>query len=117
MKVLIVDDNESVTELLKELMSLSGFEADAARDGLEAMDKLRSGKFQSVITDGYMPRMNGFELCRFIKENYPGIYTIGITDSLHLEKFREAGADDCFYKPVDCSMLCSLVKNRLMKAA
>lgn len=117
MKVLIVDDNESMAELLTDFMILSGFEAYAAANGLEAMEKLKSDKFHSVITDGYMPQMNGFELCRFIKANYPDIYTIGMTDSFHLDEFREAGADDCFYKPVDCSMLCSLMKRQLKRAA
>jgi len=112
MKVLVVDDNALITDLLKEYMELEGFETDAAQNGIEAVDKLKSGEFQTVITDGYMPFMSGFELCRFIKSHYPAIYTIGITDSLHLDQFREAGADDFFYKPVDFSILCSLVKNQ-----
>ncbi len=107
MRVLIVDDNESVAELLTDYMRLFGFETDAARDGLEALDKLKNGRFHSVIMDGHMPNMSGFELCRYIKTYFPSIYTIGITDSLSLKKFWEAGADDCFYKPIDCSMLCS----------
>ena len=115
MKVLIVDDNESVTELLKELMSLSGFEADAARDGLEAKDKLRSGKFQSVITTAICLAERVRALPLYQGRNYPGIYTIGITDSLHLEKFGERGRT--IASTAGSSMLCSLVKNRLMKAA
>lgn len=116
MKVMIVDDDETAAEMLADYMELSGFETDSARNGQEAMDKLRTGKFQCVITDGYMPYMNGFELCRFIKANCPDTYTVGITDSLHLDRFREAGADDCFCKPVDCFMLCSRVRDRLAEA-
>ncbi len=110
MKVLIVDDNKTITDLLTDFMGFFGLEADAARDGLEAIDKLRKEKFDSVITDGYMPHMSGFDLCRFIKTHFPFIYTIGITDSLSLDKFRAAGADDCFNKPVDPTLLYSLIK-------
>jgi CheY-like chemotaxis protein len=112
MKILIVDDNESITESLTEYMRLFGFETDAAQDGIEALDKLEKGQFQSVITDGHMPYMSGFDLCRLIKSRYPFIYTIGITASPNLDKFKEAGADDCFNKPVDFSLLCSLMVNR-----
>jgi len=112
MKILIVDDNQSITESLTEYMRLFGFETDAAQDGLEAMDKLETGHFHSVITDGHMPSMSGFDLCRHIKSHYPSIYTIGITASQNLDEFRKAGADDCFKKPVDFSLLCSLMVNR-----
>ncbi|MFB3925309.1 MAG: response regulator [Syntrophales bacterium] len=110
MKVLIVDDNRDITELLADFMDLSGFETATAGNGLEAMDKLRQNRFDTVIMDGHMPYMSGFDLCRFIKSEYPSVYTIGITDSASLEKFREAGADEYFYKPVDCDMLCALIE-------
>ncbi len=116
MKVLIVDDNKIITELLTDFMGVFGLETDAARDGLEAIDKLKSEKFDSVITDGYMPHMTGFDLCRFIKTHFPLIYTIGITDSLSLDKFRDAGADDCFNKPVDPTLLYSLIKSNAVVA-
>ena len=115
MKVLIVDDNKDLTELLAEYMSFSGFETEAAQNGLEALDKLTSGSFETVITDGYMPAMDGFDLCRFIKSHYPLTFIIGMTDSLSLDKFKEAGADLFFYKPLDPSRLCSSIRKRIAR--
>jgi DNA-binding response OmpR family regulator len=112
MKILIVDDNRELVELLTEFMSFSGFETDSAGNGLEALAKLSKGDFDTVITDGHMPLMTGFELCRYIKSMHPSIFTIGITDSLSLNRFREAGADISFYKPVDFSLLGGLIRGR-----
>ncbi|HPL64388.1 MAG: response regulator [Syntrophales bacterium] len=112
MKVLIVDDNREIIELLTEFMIFSGFETDSAGNGLEALAKLSKGGFDTVITDGHMPLMSGFELCRYIKSMHPSIFTIGITDSLSLDRFREAGADVSFFKPVDFSLLGGLIESR-----
>jgi DNA-binding response OmpR family regulator len=112
MKILVVDDNPSITELLTDFISLLGFEADTAQNGIEAVIKLKKKTYDSVITDGYMPYMDGFDLCRFIKSHFPMTYIVGITDSMNLNKFRESGADDCFSKPVDCcTLLNSVVKH------
>ena len=105
MRTLVVDDNPSMVELLKINIEQLGYDVDAAEDGLEAVAKLEEKHYDIVITDGYMPKMTGFALCRFIRSKFPSTCIIGVTGSSNLKEFREAGADDCFPKPFRFSRL------------
>lgn len=68
--VLIVDDSPSMRKLIRRVVSLSGLEVHGfteAEDGMDALEKLRAGNIQLVLTDINMPRMNGEELLRFLR--------------------------------------------------
>lgn len=70
MNVLIVDDSPSMRKLIRRVVGLSGLEVRdflEANDGMEALEKLRGGDVQLVLTDINMPRMNGEELLRFLR--------------------------------------------------
>jgi CheY-like chemotaxis protein len=112
MKSLVVDDNPLMTELLIINMKHLGYEVDAAGDGLDAVSKMEGNCYDVVITDGYMPKMTGFELCRFIRSRYPSTYIIGVTGSSNLEEFKEAGADAYFPKPFRFSKLQQAIESR-----
>lgn len=99
MRALVVDDNPAITELLMINMKHLGHEVDAAEDGQDAVDLLEVKQYDVVITDGYMPKMTGFELCRFIRSKYPSTYIIGVTGSTNLREFEAAGANAFFPKP------------------
>jgi len=73
MKVLIVDDDESIRLLLRRMATRSQMKSYEAADGVEAVDILeRKGhKIQAVITDADMPRMDGFELLDHISQRFP----------------------------------------------
>lgn len=68
-RVLIVDDDQKILELLVELLELEGYEVSAARDGASALDLLRSCEPDLVVSDVVMPILDGIELCRRIKQN------------------------------------------------
>ena len=68
LRFLIVDDFSTMRRIVRNLLKESGFsEADEAEDGVAALQKLRSSKFDFVVTDINMPNMNGFQLLKEIK--------------------------------------------------
>jgi CheY-like chemotaxis protein len=100
MRVLITDDDVGMRDLLIIFMSLMGYQVDAADNGLKALNILKEASYDVVITDGFMPEMTGFELCRIVRERFPHIFIIGLTGSSKIQEFESAGAHACFYKPV-----------------
>jgi len=100
MKLLLVDDCLDIIDMLASLLESTGHETDKALNGKEAVALLQQNSYDIVITDALMPEMDGFELCKFVKFNFPGMYIIGITGSFKdLNKLKDAGADVCFSKP------------------
>jgi PAS domain S-box-containing protein len=67
MKILVVDDDQTTRELLRETLGPKGHEIVEAHDGVEALEILRSGKIDAVISDVLMPRMDGHRLCREVR--------------------------------------------------
>ena len=68
LRFLIVDDFSTMRRIVRNLLKESGFaDADEAEDGVAALNKLRNGRFDFVVTDINMPNMNGFELLKQIK--------------------------------------------------
>ncbi len=100
MRVLVVDDDPFMTEILKLYLERAGHEADTAENGMKALRLLESVPFDVVITDAVMPEMTGFELCRAVREKYPHIRIIGMTGHVNVNDFEKSGAHACFYKPV-----------------
>jgi DNA-binding response OmpR family regulator len=100
MKLLVADDCVDIVKILSSFLELSGHEIDEAYDGIEAIELLRNNAYDVVITDAEMPRLNGMDLCKFIKSACSTTYIIGISGSGNaLNRLREAGADICFAKP------------------
>jgi two-component system alkaline phosphatase synthesis response regulator PhoP len=100
MRVLVVDDDPSVVNILSSELKQYGHEVDEAHDGIEAVECLQNNSYDVAIIDAMMPRMKGVEVCRFIKSKSPTTYIIGISgypDSL--KKLKNGGADICFTKP------------------
>lgn len=69
MKILIVDDESKIRDVVKEYSKVSGFETDEAQDGLEAVEKCKNNNYDLVILDIMMPKLNGLEAAKIIKEN------------------------------------------------
>jgi CheY-like chemotaxis protein len=70
-KVLVVDDQRLIADTLAEILGNAGFDAVAAYDGFDALDKASRFRPQWVLTDVLMPRMNGVELAIAVRKNYP----------------------------------------------
>ena len=119
MRVLIADDDEGMRDILIIFMSLMGYQVTSAENGLKALMLLEEASYDVVITDGFMPEMTGFELCRIVRDRFPRIFIIGLTGSSKMQEFEKAGAHACFYKPVQFSELEQVMESHLdiLKAA
>ncbi|MBU2430839.1 MAG: response regulator [Proteobacteria bacterium] len=105
-KVLIVDDDPSVRKLLIVAFRKNGFEVDSAADGFEAGIKTIQFQPDLVILDLYMPKLDGFEVCRQLKGNNSTssikIFAIsGNKDQKNKEQILSCGADGFFEKSED----------------
>ena len=70
-KILVVDDEQNIREIIKDLLEMRGYEVTTAVDGEDALEKMKFESFDLFILDVFMPRLNGLELMKKIKETLP----------------------------------------------
>ena len=100
--ILIVDDEEMMRTLLNRILSREGYKIRSAEDGVVALEVLKAEKVDIVISDMKMPRMNGFELLKIVKKEYPQIGVIIMTaygDTYTVKDALLLGADEYITKP------------------
>jgi CheY-like chemotaxis protein len=114
MKLLVVDDNPDILQILSSVISLFGHGVDEACDGLEAIMLIRQGQYDVVVTDADMPRVDGVQLCKFVKTQRPDIHVVGMSGDLSaLKELEKAGADICLPKPFGLDEFQSAIENRI----
>lgn len=116
--VLIVDDALSVRNTLVQLVQDAGFRAEAARDGVEAIDALRQFRPDVVLTDLEMPNMNGIELTSHIRaradlQGLPVIMITSRSQEKHRRLATEAGVDTYITKPYNDAELLLTIRQAL----
>jgi DNA-binding response OmpR family regulator len=79
LRVLVVDDELCIRHVLSSFLRLEGHEVETAADGLAALERFDTGKWDVVLTDRAMPRMNGEELAAEIRERAPAVPIILVT--------------------------------------
>lgn len=111
-KILIVDDEDSIREVVREYAEINGYEADEATDGIDALDKIRSTTYDCVILDVMMPRLDGFSACREIKkiQDIPVIILSARQEEYDKLFGFELGVDDYVVKPFSPKELMARVK-------
>ncbi len=100
--VLIVDDEKTVCNSCKKILTQAGYRVEVASSGQEAIDKIKGNGFDVVITDWKMPKMDGLEVTRRVKQEKPEMTVIVITGYPSVENTVEAirsGASDFVTKP------------------
>ena len=100
--ILIVDDEDSVREMISEALSLAGFNCLQAKDGIQALQELRNSEIQLVVLDLSMPRLNGLELIAKIRSTHDARPILVLTareDKDDLKTSFSLGADDFLRKP------------------
>jgi DNA-binding NtrC family response regulator len=100
--VLIVDDEKTVCNSCRKILTQAGYRVEVASSGQEAIDKIKGNGFDVVITDWKMPRMDGLEVTRRVKQEKPEMAVIIITGYPSVENTVEAirsGASDFVTKP------------------
>ena len=103
-KIMIVDDDPNIRELVSALLQNHGFEACEAIDGRDAMQKITNDNPDLVIIDIMMPNMDGFELCRNLRRYYENMPVLMLTAKGELAskvKGFGLGADDYLTKPFE----------------
>ncbi len=101
-KILIVDDDPSILELLNQLFQRKGYECRTAENGKKALELLETSPFTIVITDLIMPKIDGLELLKMVKESWPDtdvIVMTGYTKNFTYTDVIRAGASDFVHKP------------------
>jgi len=116
-KILVADDEQSSVELLNGILK-QDYEVIAAYDGNEALLKVKNSFPDLILLDIMMPGINGFDLCRLLKDDektmsIPIVMVTALHETEDRIKAIEAGADDFLSKPVDMDILCAKVKSLL----
>lgn len=113
--VLLVDDSLSVRKVLARRLGRLGFEVTTAQDGEEALELLRAGSFEALVTDLEMPRMNGYELIESLRHrpatrDLPVVVITTRARREHGDLAHRLGADRFLTKPVDHDTLGGILR-------
>lgn len=101
-KILVVDDESKIREMIRKYAEYEGFSVNEACDGLEAVDKAAASSYDLIVMDIMMPNLDGFSACREIRKNQPEIPVIMLSalgeeyDKIH---GFDLGVDDYVVKP------------------
>jgi DNA-binding response OmpR family regulator len=120
-KILIVEDNIVILTMQKQIFEMEGYDIVTAQEGMDALKKIHQEHPDVVLLDVNIPGMNGFELCRQIKED-PDLQTIIVVmisavyySDEDAKKGMAMGADAYFTKPYENEALQSKIKELIEK--
>jgi CheY-like chemotaxis protein len=117
-RVLIVDDEESIRDLIKEVLLAQGHEFELASNGVEAFEILRKKTIDLAIVDRNMPGMTGIEIVQLIRQNpktksLKVLMCTGSSVTKEIDEAFAAGADDYILKPLSFAVLLGKVAKAL----
>ena len=111
-KILVVDDDANICELLRLYLTKEGYQVTTAGDGEEGLEKFNQIKPDMVLLDVMMPRMDGLEVCRRIRKagNTPVMMLTAKGETFDKVLGLELGADDYMVKPFDAKEVVARIK-------
>lgn len=103
MRILVVDDNRDILDLVQRVLLTYNYDVVIARDGLEALQQESTSQPDLVILDVNLPTLDGWEVCRRIKarRSVPVLLLTVRAERIDIERSQDAGADDHLPKPFD----------------
>ncbi len=115
-KIIVIDDDTAVTDLLSSLLRSHGFDVRATNSSTEGMNLIREEHFDLVILDLMMPEMDGWEICKEVRSfsQVPIIVLSALNDPSMVASVLDAGADDYLTKPTPSRILVAHI-NRLTR--
>jgi DNA-binding response OmpR family regulator len=119
MRILVVDDNRDILDLIQRVLLTYGYEVVIARDGLEAIQQESIMQPDLVVLDVNLPTLDGWEVCRRIKarRDVPVMLLTVRAERADLERSRDAGADDHLPKPFDIAEFLNRINQLVARAA
>jgi CheY-like chemotaxis protein len=107
--ILIVDDNEMNLTLISKILGLDGYKVTLASNGMEAIQSVMQHMPDLAVLDVMMPDMNGFELCRKLRQpplnaTFPIVLLTAMSSDMEKQQALDAGADDIWSKPFDMEL-------------
>ncbi len=117
-KILLIDDDEELCELVSEYLTVEGFEVESVNDGEAGLQQALSGDHDIAILDVMLPKMNGFDVLRNIREGskLPVIMLTARGDDMERIVGLEIGADDYLPKPFNPRELAARLRAILRRA-
>src|SRR3954468_17819798 len=122
-RVLVVDDSPTILKVVSAILARHGYEPAVAKDGLAGIELLKKGtKFDLVLLDFVMPRMNGYQFCRELRSNpahraLPVVLMSAKGDKIRGQFVQQTGAVDAITKPFDARALVAVIEGALAKTA
>lgn len=115
-KILIVEDEEAISDLIKMSLTKAGYHCEQAMDGLEAADCIEKNNYDLILLDIILPEINGYELLEYIKtKETPVIFITAMGELNDRVKGLRAGADDYITKPFEMIELLACVETVLRR--
>ena len=116
-KILIIEDEQAIAELEKDYLEMNGFEITVCNDGLSGEETAISGDFDLIILDLMLPEVDGYEVCRHVREvkDIPIIMVCAKKEDLDKIYGLGMGADDYMTKPFSPSELVARVKAHMSR--
>src|SRR5262245_17075069 len=116
-RILVVDDDPQIRRVMRVTLPGQGYEVDDAKNGDEALEKLREKRFDLVLLDVNMPGMSGLEACRLIRsQSEIAIIMLTVRDNeSDTVEALDAGADDYITKPFKSSELLARIRAALRR--
>jgi len=120
-KILVIDDEELITKSLLRLLSAEGYNVAVAKNGSEALDRVKEADFDLIVSDVRMPELDGIETIRQIraylktidKKPIPEILITGYADKEKYETAMNLKVADYLYKPFDREDFLKVVKRNI----
>ena len=120
-RILVVDDSPTIRKVVTSILEARAFETVTAEDGQDALEKLDAGaEVDLVLLDFVMPRMNGYQFCRELRNNaerrnLPVVLMSAKGDKIRGQFVQQTGAIDAITKPFDARGLVAVVEGALKK--
>nr|MBP8031489.1 response regulator [Acetobacterium sp.] len=117
-KILVVDDEASIVDLIKLELEFEGYQVETASDGVEAVEKALAIHPDLIVLDIMLPKKNGYDVCRELSPQLgvPIILLTAKTDIIDKVLGLELGADDYLTKPFDNRELLARIKAHLRRS-
>lgn len=118
-KLLLIDDDQELCQLLQEYLTAEGFSVDLAHDGQQALEQVQKVPYAAIILDVMLPVRSGFEVLKELRQHYstPVLMLTAKGDTIDRVVGLEIGADDYLPKPCDPRELVARVRAVLRRAA